>query len=214
MPIVINSQTYYRTSEVCQMAGISKATLFRWLNTGIIGNTVRKDRRGWRLFNKEDITRIKTEAGTITTTSSRMPGKSMDIMPQILVIDDEPIVGQLFKDTLEKHKYPVTTSRDSREALEVIAKKHFDLIFLDLKMPEIDGIELLHHIRSMNNHAQVAIITGNPSSELVDRAMEQGPFMVMKKPFGNDDILKAVCSLTLSAGTKSSKMSPKANVKE
>ena len=62
MPIIINKQTYYRTSETCQIAGISKATLARWLKAGIIEDVAHKDRRGWRLFTEDDVNRIKTEA--------------------------------------------------------------------------------------------------------------------------------------------------------
>ena len=62
MPITISGQIYYRTAEACQRAGISKATLFRWLEVGIIADVANKDRRGWRLFTKDDIKRIKTEA--------------------------------------------------------------------------------------------------------------------------------------------------------
>ena len=133
--------------------------------------------------------------------------KAVDTVPHILVIDDDPVIGQLFKDALEKHKYQVTTSCDSREALKLITKRHFDLIFLDLKMSGLDGSELLRRVREMDNHAQVAIITGYPDSELMDRAMEQGPFLVMKKPFGSDDILNVVRASVSSAGIMSSKTS-------
>jgi excisionase family DNA binding protein len=66
MPTVINSQTYYRTSEACQRAGISKATLFRWLKEGVLEDVARKDRRGWRLFTEDDVKRIKTEADRVS----------------------------------------------------------------------------------------------------------------------------------------------------
>ena len=66
MPTVINSQTYYRTLEACQRAGISKATLFRWLREGILEDVTHKDRRGWRLFTEDDIKRIKTEADRVS----------------------------------------------------------------------------------------------------------------------------------------------------
>nr|MBC8275047.1 helix-turn-helix domain-containing protein [Chloroflexota bacterium] len=55
----------------------------------------------------------------------------------ILVIDDEPVVGQLFRDSLDKNGCRVTTTLSSLEALELVARQHFDLIFLDLAMPEI-----------------------------------------------------------------------------
>ena len=67
MAIRIDGETYYRTSEACQMAGISKATLFRWVKAGILIDVVRRDRKGWRLFDEDDINRIKSE----TTKLSR-----------------------------------------------------------------------------------------------------------------------------------------------
>ncbi len=61
MAVKINGRTYYRTSEVCAKTGISRATLFRWLKLGVIGESL-KDRRGWRLFSTEDVNAIRTEA--------------------------------------------------------------------------------------------------------------------------------------------------------
>ena len=66
MTIRINGQTYYRTSEACQRAGISRATLFRWLKAGIIDDMVRRDRKGWRLFTQDDINRIRSEATRVS----------------------------------------------------------------------------------------------------------------------------------------------------
>jgi predicted site-specific integrase-resolvase len=67
MPILINSQTYYRTLEACQKAGISKATLFRWLKEGVLDDVAHKDRRGWRLFTEDEVKRIKDEADRVNT---------------------------------------------------------------------------------------------------------------------------------------------------
>ncbi|MBL7061895.1 MAG: response regulator [Dehalococcoidia bacterium] len=110
----------------------------------------------------------------------------------ILVIDDEPVVGQLFRDSLDKNGCRVTTTLSSLEALELVARQHFDLIFLDLAMPEIDGSELFHRIRKIDKQVPVAIITGYPNSELLVKAKEQGPFIIMIKPITDDDILQAV----------------------
>ena len=112
----------------------------------------------------------------------------------ILVVDDEPLVGQLFKESLNETRCQVTTTLSSLEALELMGEKYFDLIFLDLLIPELDGAELFRRIREMNKDLPVAIITGYPDSDLMNRAMKHGPFMVMKKPFNSDDILNAVNS--------------------
>ena len=108
---------------------------------------------------------------------------------QILVVDDEPVIGQLFKDSLDDHNYQVTTTLSSLEALELLSKRHFDLIFLDLLMPDLDGTELFRRLRQMDKRVPVAIITGYPDSDLMRRAIEHGPFMVMKKPFDSNQIL-------------------------
>jgi excisionase family DNA binding protein len=64
MPIEINNQTYYRTSEACMKTGISRATLFRWLKAGLLKKSYR-DRRGWRLFTEDDLNKIQTEANRV-----------------------------------------------------------------------------------------------------------------------------------------------------
>jgi excisionase family DNA binding protein len=62
MPTEIHGETYYRTSEAARLAGISRSTLIRWLDKGIIKDASRRDRRGWRLFTKADVKRITDEA--------------------------------------------------------------------------------------------------------------------------------------------------------
>ena len=68
MAITIDKKTYYRTSEACERAGVSKATLFRWIKAGIIEDVVPRDRKGWRLFTEDDIARIKSEATRVSLT--------------------------------------------------------------------------------------------------------------------------------------------------
>jgi DNA-binding transcriptional MerR regulator len=63
--IKINGQKYYRTLEACQMAGVSRATLFRWLKAGVLEDAMPRDRKGWRLFTEKDINRIKSEASRV-----------------------------------------------------------------------------------------------------------------------------------------------------
>ena len=64
MPIEINGQTYYRTSEACMKTGISRATLFRWLKAGVLEKSYR-DRRGWRLFTDDDLNKLQAEANRV-----------------------------------------------------------------------------------------------------------------------------------------------------
>ena len=62
MPIRINGATYYRTADAARKAGISRSTLLRWVDDGVIKDASRRDRRGWRLFTEDAIKRIEDEA--------------------------------------------------------------------------------------------------------------------------------------------------------
>ena len=65
MSITVNGQTYYRTTEVCRLVGISRTTLFRWLKDGVFEEAQHRDRRGWRLFTEDELDKLKTEANQI-----------------------------------------------------------------------------------------------------------------------------------------------------
>ena len=58
MPFTMKNETYYRTSEACQKAGISRSTLLRWLSKGVVKDASHRDIRGWRLFTQADINKI------------------------------------------------------------------------------------------------------------------------------------------------------------
>jgi predicted site-specific integrase-resolvase len=68
MPVSINDRTFYRTSEVCQMASISRSTLLRWLRNADLDISDYRDRRSWRLFTIEDIKKLSREANRICRT--------------------------------------------------------------------------------------------------------------------------------------------------
>ncbi len=70
MPVDANGTKYYRTAEVYRAIGISRNTLFSWLQRGVLGETELRDRRGWRLFTQDDLEILKREA-TRTYTVKR-----------------------------------------------------------------------------------------------------------------------------------------------
>jgi DNA-binding transcriptional MerR regulator len=65
MPIEINGRTYYRTNEVCQIVGISKSTLFRWIKKNVVMEAEYRDRKGWRLFTEGELDMLVAEAARI-----------------------------------------------------------------------------------------------------------------------------------------------------
>ncbi len=74
MPIELNGQTYYRTSETRVKTGISRATLFRWLKAGVLEDIMPRDRKGWRLFTENDINIIRSEATRVTRKGVLLEG--------------------------------------------------------------------------------------------------------------------------------------------
>jgi phage antirepressor YoqD-like protein len=65
MAVKINGRIYYRTAEVCQMVGIGKSTLFRWIRQDIVKDAEYRDRKGWRLFAEDELRNLKLETNKI-----------------------------------------------------------------------------------------------------------------------------------------------------
>jgi len=84
MPVKMNGRTYYRTAEVCQIVGIGRSTLFRWMRQNVVKEAQYRDRKGWRLFTEEDLRSLAAESSRIqksgvTETSQRIQGKSKEV---------------------------------------------------------------------------------------------------------------------------------------
>ena len=73
MSITVSNDTYYHLSETCQLAGISRSTLLRWMKTGALEDTLQRDRRGWRLFSEQEVARVSEEARRVQ--SQWRPGR-------------------------------------------------------------------------------------------------------------------------------------------
>jgi DNA-binding transcriptional MerR regulator len=69
MPLKLNGRTYYRTAEVCQMVGIGRSTLFRWIRQNVVKEAQYRDRKGWRLFTEDDLRRLTAESSRIQKNS-------------------------------------------------------------------------------------------------------------------------------------------------
>ena len=65
MAVKINNETYFRTGEICKLTGISKNTLLRWIKNNTFSIAGSRDRRGWRLFNENDLKRLKEEVNRL-----------------------------------------------------------------------------------------------------------------------------------------------------
>jgi excisionase family DNA binding protein len=120
----------------------------------------------------------------------------------ILVVDDDPAIGRLFTQSLERLGHKVTTSTNGVEALEFVARKRFDLILLDLLMPGIDGSELFVRIREIDKYVTMSIMTDEVDTNRLKKAMKKGPVLIMHKPLDDEDILESLNSYTRSIATE------------
>jgi len=116
---------------------------------------------------------------------------------KILVVDDEPAICQMYVRALDKKKYSVEVTHSGSTAIELAGHKNFDYIFLDLKMPEMNGVEVFKEMKKLNVRATVIIVTAYPDSEMLVEAMKLGPLTVILKPFDLSEIQKSVESLAL-----------------
>ncbi len=117
----------------------------------------------------------------------------------ILVIDDEESVRKSYLLALEDAPYKVDSAASGEEGLAKLKKKKYDLMFLDLKMPGLNGVETLSEIRKINEKVPVYIVTAFHSefAEGLKSLQKQGiDFELLSKPIGAEQII-AVCQAAL-----------------
>ena len=113
-------------------------------------------------------------------------------MANILVIDDERGIRNTLKDILEYEKHTVETAEDGLVALEILEKKEFDLILCDVKMPKMDGLELIEKIFEKTGEVQIVMISGHGNIETAVEAIKKGAFDFIEKPLDLNRLLITV----------------------
>ena len=106
----------------------------------------------------------------------------------ILVVDDEPDMLETFRSILKK-KYRVITSNSGKGALTILKKERVDICLLDIKMPDMDGIEVLKRIKDIDENLEVIMVTALKDVKLAVKAMKLGAFEYINKPFEVDELL-------------------------
>jgi DNA-binding NtrC family response regulator len=102
---------------------------------------------------------------------------------EILILDDEPIVGQRLKAALEKDGHCAETFVDPLEAVARLEDKIFDIVVTDIRMDNMDGIEILELVRKKNDRTKVIMITGYATLEVARESLTKGAFDFIAKPF-------------------------------
>jgi len=110
----------------------------------------------------------------------------------ILILDDEPIVSKRLKPSLEKKGYEVEAFTTSKEALERIEERQFDIVVTDLKMEGVDGMQFLTRVKEKYPDTEVIVITGFATMATAKESFNKGVFDFLAKPFKLGEIADVI----------------------
>lgn len=111
---------------------------------------------------------------------------------EILILDDELIVGDRLKASLAKDGHSLETFTSSINAITRIREKSFDIVITDIRMDDVDGIEILDYVLEKDKRTKVIMITGYATLELARESMAKGAFDFIAKPFKLREVRNAI----------------------
>lgn len=114
---------------------------------------------------------------------------------KVLLAEDEKMLGDIIKESLETRNFSITLCRDGKEALEAYRSTAFDVLVLDVMMPELDGFSLAGTIRKTDSHTPVIFLTSRSRTEDVVEGFERGGNDYLKKPFSMEELIVRIKAL-------------------
>jgi len=122
----------------------------------------------------------------------------MDPM-NILVVDDEQSICMLLHDVLTRFGHTVESRQDGAKAVELATEQRFDLVFLDIRMPGMNGVDTLKALRQVQPEATFVMITGYAHDDIVDECLSTGAADCLCKPFSLTQVTDLVKKLSVEA---------------
>ena len=174
----MDAKDYLTIAEVSEYLKLPEETVYKYARAGRIPAS--KVGRYWR-FDMDQIDQWMS-------THSNAPRKDI----KILVVDDEPMVRELVRKWLTDFGCSVDCADGGEEALAYMESQKYNIVFLDLMMPAVNGAETLKGIRKIDPNANVVILTAYMESAMMDRALEHGPVTILKKPVIKDTLLSLI----------------------
>ena len=129
-------------------------------------------------------------------------------MARILVVDDDRGVREFLEIMLTREGYDVATAETGPESLSIFKKSNFDLVLTDLKMPKMDGIDLLKEIKAIAPQVAVILLTAHASGSTAVAAMQEGAFDYIEKDFDVDDLKATIRDALTKKGVAENERKP------
>ena len=149
-------------------------------------------------IKKEKIRKTKIEQGFIEPAEKVKSIVGIVKKADILIVDDEKDFCKLLKEILEEEGHSVTITHSGKSAVNLCKRKHFDLIFMDIVMPMMDGIEAFKKISKIDPDAKMVFITGKPIEDKITKMyIDKGAIGFLKKPIDIKKILSYIQNILL-----------------
>ncbi len=113
-------------------------------------------------------------------------------MSKVLVVEDDVAFGTMLKTFLEKREYKVSLVYSASEAFKKITEVNFDLVLTDVRLPDNDGLEILENVKNKNSSTPVIVMTSYAEISMAVKAMKEGAFDYVSKPFRPESILQTI----------------------
>jgi two-component system response regulator HydG len=110
----------------------------------------------------------------------------------IMVVDDRLADRETLKAVLEEKGYNVATAGDGKEAIGMVKQKHYDIIFMDVKLPDMSGVETFEEVKKIDPDVSVIMMTGYSEEELMRKAIAEGAYTCIYKPFDLEKVTALV----------------------
>jgi two-component system response regulator (stage 0 sporulation protein F) len=131
--------------------------------------------------------RLRTEARVVLA-----PKEDIGLKRKVLIVDDQNGIRVLLMEVFSNEGYDTYQASNGKLALEIVRNATPDLVLLDMKIPGMDGLDILKHIKSMNPDIKVIMMTAYGELDMIKEATDLGAIMHFTKPFDIDELRMAV----------------------
>ncbi|MFA7691663.1 MAG: response regulator [Candidatus Hydrogenedentes bacterium] len=178
----------FSTSDVAKYCYVTADTIRKWAEAGHL--TVFRTPGGHRRIHREELLRFMKE------NKIPLPSDLDDPGVRVLIVDDEKAVISVIRRFLEKEKtaFHIESATDGFDAGRLIVSFQPDIVFLDLRLPNINGFEVCRRIKQnqITKHIHVVAMTGYYQGEAAQQVLELGATLLLQKPFTSSDLEQAL----------------------